>query len=280
MDMIRTGIQFIIESRRNPLLELSPMMVGIILQIITILWLIVLITKWRKTKAGLAIEMFFESMYQFFEEILWEKESRPVKIYVITLFFVILIANLLSYSIDLIRVIFVDVDAILWYIRIPTTDFNFNIALAIVSILLMLILQIKTLGPIKSFLEYIPITWKWILDIEQGSMHPIIYYPAKAIIKLFDIAISLFVWLLDIVGIGAKILSLSARLYGNMLAGGILLWLLVVWVNSLTQNIASADFPVLAPLVLYAQWLLVATIQAFVFPLLVAIFIKIAKGQD
>lgn len=49
------------------------------------------------------------------------------------------------------------------------------------------------------------------------------YYPAKAVVKLFDIAISLFVGMLDIVGIFAKVLSLTARLYGNMLAGGILL---------------------------------------------------------
>jgi F-type H+-transporting ATPase subunit a len=106
------------------------------------------------------------------------------------------------------------------------------------------------------------------------------YYPAKIVVKIFDIAISLFVWFLDIVGIFAKVLSLTARLYGNMLAWWILLGLLVVWVNSFTQNIASADFPVLAPLILYAQGLLVTVIQAFVFPLLVAIFIKIAQGNE
>ena len=280
METITNSIQYVVSARREPLQSLSPMMLGIILQIITILLLVLLLKTGRNTKAWITLELFFEKMYEFFEEILGVKESRPVKIYVITLFFVILIANLLSYTIDLVRVIFVDVDAILWYIQIPTTDFNFNIALALISIILMLAIQIKTLRPIKFFLEYLPITGKGILDIEKGSMPAIVYYPAKVIIKIFDIAISLFVWILDIVGIWAKILSLSARLYGNMLAGGILLWLLVVWVNSLTQNISGADFPILAPLVLYAQWLLVAVIQAFVFPLLVAIFIKIAKGED
>jgi len=279
-EQIPAGLQFVRQSRIVPIQELSPITIGIILQIITIIGLILLLWKGKNTKFWQAIEMFFDTMYEFFEEILGEKESKAVKIYVVTLFFVILLANLLSYSIDLIRVAFVDVNAILSYIYIPTTDFNFNIALAVVSVVLMLILQIKTLRPIKFFLEYIPITGKGILDIERGSMSAIVYYPAKVIIKLFDIAISLFVWFLDIVGIAAKVLSLSARLYGNMLAGGILLWLLVVWVNGLTQNIAGADFPILAPLVLYAQWLLVAVIQAFVFPLLVAIFIKIAKGQD
>ncbi|MBU0627424.1 F0F1 ATP synthase subunit A [Patescibacteria group bacterium] len=90
----------------------------------------------------------------------------------------------------------------------------------------------------------------------------------------------MFIGLLDIVGIAAKVISLSARLYGNMVAGGILLTILVVGVNSFTQNLVHVDFPVIAPLILYAQGLLVAVIQAFVFPLLVAIFIKIAQTEE
>jgi F0F1-type ATP synthase membrane subunit a len=144
----------------------------------------------------------------------------------------------------------------------------------------MLIIQVKALRPMKFILEYVPITGKWILDIDRWDMPAWQYYPAKIIIKAFDIVISLFVWVLDIVWLAAKVLSLSARLYGNMLAWGILLWLLVVWVNGLTQSLMWGDFPILAPLILYAQWLLVAVIQAFVFPLLVAIFIKIAQGED
>jgi F0F1-type ATP synthase membrane subunit a len=54
-------------------------------------------------------------------------------------------------------------------------------------------------------------------------MKAFVYYPIKTVVKVFDIAISLFVGLLDIIGIGAKVISLTARLYGNMLAGGILL---------------------------------------------------------
>lgn len=227
-----------------------------------------------------AFSLLFDQMYEFFEEILGKKCAHRIKIYVVTLFFVILISNMLSLSLDLIRVIFSDIDAVLSYVEIPTTNFNFNIALALVSILLMLFIQLKSLRPIKFFLEYIPITGKWILDIDQGDMPAWQYYPAKVVIKIFDIAISLFVGFLDIVWIGAKILSLSARLYGNMLAGWILLGLLVVWVNWLTQNLSSLDFPVLVPLILYAQGLLVAGIQAFVFPLLVAIFIKIAQWDE
>ena len=271
---------FVRESRWTLLLWFSPIIVWILVQIIVILGFILLIRKWKNTKFGIVVTLFFDQMYAFFEEIVWEKERRWVKLYIITLFFVIFLSNMISYLVDIIRIVFTDIDSMFAYIQIPTTDFNFNIALAVVSVVIMLIIQIKALRPLKFFLEYVPITGKGILDIDRWNMKSWQYYPAKIIIKAFDIVISLFVWVLDIVWLAAKVLSLSARLYGNMLAWGILLWLLVVWVNWLTQSIASADFPILAPLVLYAQWLLVAVIQAFVFPLLVAIFIKIAQWDD
>jgi F0F1-type ATP synthase membrane subunit a len=47
--------------------------------------------------------------------------------------------------------------------------------------------------------------------------------------------------------------------------------------SALTVAIFSFDMPILFPLIVYLQELLVAFIQALVFPLLVAIFIKVAK---
>lgn len=111
-------------------------------------------------------------------------------------------------------------------------------------------------------------------------MNPLVYWPAKILIKIFDIAISLFVGILDIVGVLAKVISLSARLYGNMIAGGVLLSFLVIGLNTASQNLIGANFPLLAPLILYAQGLLVAVIQAFVFPLLVGIFMKLAQTES
>ena len=277
---IPQGLLFVRESRWTQRQSMSPLMWGIFVQVCFILLIILLVRLLRNTKVWTTITLLYDSMYEFFEEILGENEKRGVKIYIISLFFIILTSNVLSYTIDLIRVMFTDIESIFRYIEVPTTNFSFNIALAVTSVVIMLAIQLKHLNPIKFILEYIPITGKWILDIERGNMAARQYYPAKVVVKLADIGISLFVWFLDIVGIAAKVLSLSARLYGNMLAWGILLWLLVVWVNGLSQNIWSVDFPVLAPLVLYAQGLLVTGIQAFVFPLLVAIFIKIAQWND
>lgn len=259
---------------------MTPLMRWVILQVAVIILLVIFVRVFRKTKFGIAFSLLFEGMYEFFEEILGKTQKKVFKIYVVSLFFVILISNILSYSIDLIRVMFVDIEALPKYITIPTTDFNFNLALAVVSIIIMLYIQFRRAGIIKFFLEYIPITGKWILTVDRGDMKAIVYYPLKVFVKIFDIAISLFLWILDIIGIAAKAISLTARLYGNMLAWWILLWLLVVWVNNAFQSVFATWFPIIWPLILYAQWLLVAAIQAFVFPLLVAIFIKIAQEGD
>lgn len=274
------SISFIIQSRRGEISAMSPLMVWIASQIVLISLLVACVKFFPKSNFSLWFQMGYEYMYEFFEEILGKKQKEVIKTYVVSLFFVILLSNLLSYFLDLVRIIFTDIEWLSKYIIIPTTDFNFNLALATVSIVIMLYIQFRRTGFFKFLLEYIPITWKWILDIERGNMKAIVYYPTKVVVKTFDIAISLFVGLLDIIGIGAKVISLTARLYGNMLAWGILLSLLVVWVNGLMQRFFSADFPVLWPLILYAQWLLVACIQAFVFPLLVAIFIKIADEGE
>lgn len=273
-------ISFFAKSRWTELIWLSPLMLWIIVQIITIALLVLFIKHFPKTKFSIWFSLFYEYMYEFFEEILGKTQKKILKIYVTSLFFVILISNLLGYILDIVRIVFTDIEAIFKYIVIPTTDFNFNLALAIVSILIMLYVQFRRAWFIGFFLEYIPITGKNILDIDRWNMKAIVYYPIKVFVKIFDIAISLFVGLLDVIWVWAKVISLTARLYWNMLAGWILLWLLVVWVNSLFQNIFSADFPILWPLILYAQGLLVASIQAFVFPLLVAIFIKIAQESE
>ncbi len=53
-----------------------------------------------------------------------------------------------------------------------------------------------------------------------------------------------------------------------------LMWA-VVWLTTVVFK--NFEFPVVAPIIIYLQELLVAMIQAFVFPLLIAIFVKVAK---
>ena len=221
----------------------------------------------------LLFELLFEKIYWFFDEIIWENQKFWVKSFVIWIFFVILFSNLLWTIVDFLNTMFPWLDK---YIIAPTTDVNFNIAMALVAVGLILYVQFRKLGFFKFIYSYLPIFWKNIVSIERDGMSWWIYYPLQVFVKLFDIIISMFVWVLDIIWNIAKVISLSFRLTGNMMSWTILLWMLVAWLNLLTNNITGIEFPILLPLIVVLQWLLVAVIQAFVFALLTAIFIKVA----
>lgn len=236
-------------------------------------------------KSGIMVifELWFEKAYEFFEEILWLKEKRWVKVYITMLFFIILFSNLLWVCVEFFLPIFADVsnpESIEHFhhaISIPTADINFNVAMAVVWVLIVILEQFKALGFWKAVHEYVPIKWKDLIPYERWKLPPTIDRIVFVIVKFFDIWISLFLWLLEIVWHAAKVISLSFRLFWNMTSGWILLVMLVWAVSWLTQHLFSIDFPVIGPIILYLQELLVAFIQALVFPLLVAIFIKVAK---
>ena len=221
----------------------------------------------------LLFELMFEKIYDFFIEIIGEGQKYWVKSFVIGMFFVILFSNLMGTAIDAIAI---SVPQLSEWIAAPTTDANFNIAMAVISVLLVLYLQMRHLGVGKFFYEYVPLLGKGIITIEKGNMSKWVYYPVWLIAKLFDILISLFVGALDIIGNFAKVISLSFRLTGNMMSGTILLGMLVMGLKGLTSAMTGFEFPVLFPLLIVLQGVLVAVIQAFVFALLAAIFIKVA----
>lgn len=221
----------------------------------------------------LLFELMFEKVYDFFIEIIGEGQKYWVKSFVIGMFFVILFSNLMGTFLDFLAIAFPGLET--WIIA-PTTDANFNIAMAVAAVLLILYLQMRHLGVGKFFYEYVPFFGKGIITIERGTMSKWVYYPVWFIAKLFDILISLFVGALDIIGNFAKVISLSFRLTGNMMSGTILLGMLVMGLKGLTSAMTGFEFPVLFPLLIVLQGILVAVIQAFVFALLTAIFIKVA----
>jgi F-type H+-transporting ATPase subunit a len=87
----------------------------------------------------------------------------------------------------------------------------------------------------------------------------------------------MFLGVLEIVGHIAKVVSLSFRLFGNIMAGWLLLGMLVAAAAGLSYNLIGFEFPIIWPIIIHLQGMLVALIQALVFPLLIAIFIKVAK---
>lgn len=264
---------------------LSPTMQGILLLFVVILILGFLLKKFPDSRVMIVFDMLYEKVAAFYGDILWEWSSEAIKTYIVALFFVIFLANILGVIIDFVAPVF-------WtaangefflanYITIPTADMQFNIALSLFSVVLLIYIQFRSLWTGGFLYNYFPVWGKWYIVVEKGKMNRYLYILVAGIAKVGDIIISLFLWFLDIIGLFAKIISLGFRLFGNMTSGTVLLGMLIVWVsswsNSMTAFIGGIDFPIIAPIIVYLQAFLVACIQAMVFPLLVAIFIRMAS---
>jgi F-type H+-transporting ATPase subunit a len=145
-----------------------------------------------------------------------------VKSYIINLFLVILIANLLGLVLDILSVPFPLLEL---YLKNPTGDISFTLALAICSMFIVLLVEAKTKGLGRFLYGYFPIWGTNLFQLPKPSS--LTTYLLRPTAKLFDIVISLFMGLLNIIGTLAKVISLAFRLYGNMLAGSFLLAIII-----------------------------------------------------
>lgn len=252
------------------------------LEIIVIL-IIAVILKYMKNKSiSILFELFYEKVFAFYESILWVWEKKWVKTYIVILFFIILISNLLWVFLEFLAPIFwvnEEWDFILeHFITNPTVTLNFTLALSISSILMLLVIQFSKLWYKKFFLEYFPITWKKYIFVNKGKLNKYLYFVLKYFVKGFDILLSMFIWLLELIWLVAKVVSLAFRLFGNMISWSILVAIIMVSLSLSTKEMTSLigwfSFPIILPLFIYLQELLISVIQAFIFPMLVAIFIK------
>lgn len=255
---------------------LSPwVIIWLWIEVLIFMLLYIWYKKFKDNSFIVFFEMIFEKVFEFFENILWKEEKRWTKIYITVLFFIILISNLLWVFMEILIPIFGH--SLEELVKIPTADINFNVAMAIIWVLIVLYEQFKFLWIWKALYEYVPFLWKNYIPYERWRLNKFIDWPLFILVKFFDIFISLFLWALEIIGHFAKIISLSFRLFWNVTSWWILLAMLIVWLWALSTNLVWFNFPILGPVVLYLQELLVALIQALVFPLLIAIFIKVAK---
>lgn len=212
--------------------------------------------------------VIFEWVYGFFEDIIGIDRPYWMKQFVVSLFFIILLSNLFGVVNDIIRFF---APQYLRFVTAPTGEFETNIAFALVAIIVTLYTQAKALWwwvmwGVKLLHEFVPITWKWLIEWWWMA-------------KIWDIVISLFIWMLDIIGTFAKIISLSIRLLGNMSSGSILLNVIFIGIWGLTVWMLGFNAQIGIPIVVYMQSLLSSIIQAFVFALLVGIWLSMAQGD-
>jgi len=125
---------------------------------------------------------------------------------------------------------------------VPTSDLNLTLALALIAVVAVEIAGLRANG-----LRYLT---KFVhIDFSQG---------------LFQGFLNIFVGLIELVSEASRIISFAFRLFGNIFAGQVLLFV----------------FPFLIPFLLalpiYGLELFVGLIQAFVFAILTLAFISLA----
>ncbi len=131
---------------------------------------------------------------------------------------------------------------ILPYIRVPSTDLNMTLALALIAVAMVQVMGFRALGPgyLTKFFNF-----STLFKSPLGGI---------------DVAVGL----LELIGEFARILSFAFRLLGNIFAGSILLFVM------------SFLVPVIVPWPFFLLEFFVGIIQAIVFGLLTAIFMSLA----
>lgn len=120
--------------------------------------------------------------------------------------------------------------------RPPTADFLFVVTIAATMLVTWQLVGLFTAGPIKYIKRYF--NWSSPIDF--------------------------FVGLLDIIGEFAKLMSISFRLFGNIFAGEAI------------AAVMAAMVPVVVPVPFAFLGLLSSVVQAFVFPMLVLLFMTMS----
>lgn len=134
------------------------------------------------------------------------------------------------------------------FVRTLSTDLNFTLALALVSVTMTQVFGYQSLG-IGYFSKF--------LNLKGIAKNPVFG------------AIDLFVSLLELISEFSKIISFSFRLFGNIFAGMVLLFVI------------GTLLPVLVPTIFLTLEVFVGLIQALVFGMLTMVFMSIAVvGHD
>ncbi len=208
------------------------------------------------------VEMIVAGAYDFAEDVAGKENARKYFPLVMSIFLFVLVSNWIELlpGVDTIGVIhkigeghgyavssFLGLQNLVAakgpyqlaaFARTPSTDLNLTVGLALISVIYTQIagIQVKGLGYFKRF-----------IDLSNP--------------------LNFFVGLLEIVSETAKIISFSFRLFGNLFAGTVLLFVMTFLV------------PLFLVLPFYGLEVFVGFIQAFVFAILTLIFLVLAVSH-
>jgi len=210
-------------------------------------FIILLIFLARRKAAIIPTKMqsVFEAVISFFLDSLeaaFGSKERARRYLPMFLTFILLIAVANQFSIiPLVMNIKFDGHAFLF--RVPTSDWSMTIAIAIVAIIGSHILAL-TIKPFKHLGHYFRLQYIWKI---------------RKFTDVLNALLEIFIGILEVIGEVAKIISLSARLFGNIFAGEVM----VVMIGSIA---AFTQF--LFPTPFIGLGIFVGFVQAYVFTLL------------
>jgi F-type H+-transporting ATPase subunit a len=221
---------------------------------------------------ALASQNFFEAVVEFFYEriegIVGPKMARKTFPFLATLFIFILVANWFGLLPGVGTIgwgegqgFFVVKEVHVPLLRPATADLNLTLGMALVVFGVWIYLTVKEAGVI-GFLKH---TFG-----AKGGL--------TGFMGLIMILIFFFVGIIEVISILLRNLTLSMRLYGNVYAGENVLHTMSSMLDKQGPIIAFLG-SVLLPLPFYFMELLVGILQAMVFTLLTAVYIKLSTDH-
>ena len=190
------------------------------------------------TRLQLLFESMFEYVYDFMTQILESREeARKYFPLLMTLFLFIFIANMSHFIPGVGSITYTDAAGHIYpLLRAPNTDLNVTLALTIITVIVIELAGVFTVG-----------LWR---------------YAGKFI--NFSSPVNFLVGLIELISEAARLVSFSFRLFGNIFAGEVLIAVVVFFV------------PYILPVPLMAFEVFVGFVQAAVFTMLALFFIKLA----
>lgn len=204
-------------------------------------------------------EWAMEMLLNLCEEVAGRKNGRRFFPWVATIFFLVLLANWWevipgvetigtlapgAHPTDGILLLGNNSNKLIPWLRPPSTDLNFTLALAVISVIATQVYGFKVLGVGKQLGRY--------FTLQDG--------PMGLVVGLFELALE-----------PLRIISLGFRLFGNLFAGDALLLIM------------SFLIPVVGAIPFYFLEVFIGFIQAFVFAFLTLIFMTLgttAHGHE
>lgn len=188
------------------------------------------------------LQNLIESIIEYFHELTEQIAGDRVEAifpWFISFFIFIFLSNIMGLfpGFETVHVIEEGAHEAVPLLRTATSDLNVTLALAVISVVATHVLSIRHIGVINYLKRFF-------------SINPIF----------------LFVGVLEIVGEGTKLVSLSFRLFGNIFAGEVVL-------NTVSRLMSWSAF--LGPLPFLGLEIIVALIQAMVFAMLTMVFMSI-----